>query len=288
MLAFCGTLGAWNERPDRTRAYFDGPVPGLEVTFAAVWRAFTGAECPCGLSRRPVEPADWVAAWRVAVRPVAVTPSLWIAPPAAPPDAVLGVDDRVIWIEPGEGFGTGTHPTTQALLRWLAAGPAAGIPLGGAVLDLGTGSGVLALTALACGARRATGLDLDAAALGNAAQNRALNRRERDCALVRGSIDAIAPGARFDVVLANLDGRTLPPLLSRLAAHCAVEGRVGVAGLLLSERGGVLAGARTAGLRLLEETASADPFPLPDPPDGAAAPEDVWWSGWFAPASSGV
>ena len=170
----------------------------------------------------------------------------------------------VVRIEPGLGFGTGEHATTRALLRWIHDGG----PFD-RVLDVGTGSGILALAALAGGAIAAIGLEPDGMALENAARNRDLNRA-CGLALVRGSMDALAPGARFDLVLANLDAPTLGRLLPALAGRVAVGGRLGVAGLLGADRSGILDRSREAGLLLLDER--FDPDPVPD---------GVWWSGWL-------
>ena len=140
------------------------------------------------------------------------------------------------------------------------------------MLDVGTGSGILALAALAGGARGAVGLDPDGMALENASRNRALNGARR-LALVRGSLDALAPSARFDLVLANLDAPALDRLLPALAVRVAPGGRLGVAGVLGSDRTALLERSREAGFLLLDER--FDPDPVPD---------GVWWSGWLGPA----
>lgn len=263
VLAACGTSGTWIPRPGEVRGYFRAPAPQLARRFAAAWRATTGRANPFPLRVRRVPPEDWLARWRETVRPTRVG-RLWIAPPDAVLEAAPG--ERVIRIEPGLGFGTGGHPTTRALLAWIDGGG----PFD-RVLDVGTGSGVLALTALARGARVAVGLDLDALSLGNAARNRGLNGRAASLRLVRGSLAALVGRARFDLVVANLDGPTLDRLLPQLAARLAPGGRCGVAGCLVTEREAILDRARRSGLDLRGGR---------DDPDPVAG--EGWWSGWFA------
>ena len=260
----CGTLGIWIE-PGIVRGYFR-PSEGSRRAVQAAWRAETGRSCPYEMTSRTVDPIDWRARWRAAVRPERITNRLWVAPPAAPPRAEAAPGARIVWIEPGLGFGTGGHPTTRALLAWLDRSS----PFD-RVLDVGTGSGVLALAAIALGTRAAFGLDTDPHALANAAGNRSLNGEGSRLALIRGSLDALDPGTAFDCVLANLDSDTLPGLMPGLAAHCAPGGRVGVAGALREEGERLATIGRGSGLALVESAIDPDPTG-----DGA------WWSGWFA------
>lgn len=263
VLAACGTTGSWIPEPGEVRGYFRAPARDLEHRFEAAWRETTGVPNPFPVRVGPVTPEDWLARWRAAVRPVRAG-RLWIAPPGAVVEA--GEGERVVRIEPGLGFGTGDHPTTRALLTWIdGAGPF------GRVLDVGTGSGVLALAALARGARAALGLDPDALALDNAARNRALNGRTGSFKLVRGSLDALVPAPYFDLLVANLDGPALDRLLPEMALRLAPGGRCGIAGCLKGERDWVLGRAEESRLELLDERDDPDPTA-----DGA------WWSGWFA------
>jgi ribosomal protein L11 methyltransferase len=279
--ALCGTLGAWCERAGLVRAYFvDRSAEALERDFRVAWRGAGGEPPAPAIEIRAFDEIDWLSRWRESARPVEAAPGLWIVPagtdapaaglapnagrvPAA--EAALPAGARAVVIRPGQGFGTGSHPTTRALLRWLAADPP-----GGAVLDVGTGSGVLALAALALGAPRAIGLEIDEAAIGNAAENRALNGTRR-LGLVRGSLRTLRAGVRFDRVLANLDRATLERLVPELARHVAPGGRMGIAGLLEGEEDPILALADEAGLTLVDRAVEADP-----------ATGDDWWSGWLA------
>lgn len=262
-LAACGSVGAWTVRPRLARAYFGGNVEGVEARFRAAWRESTGTEWEGPLSARRTPDRDWLRHWRESVGPVRVTPTLWIAPPGDDGGTPAGA--RVVVIQPGQGFGTGSHPTTRALLRWIEAEP------GRRVLDVGCGSGVLGIAALLLGARRAVGLDVDPDALANAAENRDRNRAADRLALVQGTLDAIAAVPVFDRVVANLDRTALAGLAAPLVARCAPGGRLGVAGLLAEERDGFLAALASLPVEVEEERTEEDD-----------AGGDAWWSAWIA------
>jgi ribosomal protein L11 methyltransferase len=247
------------------RGYFDGDsADDLEESFRAAWREIVPDLPIPDVHIREIPETDWLASFRAASRPVAVGDRLWVSPPNVAPEEGWDPGAIVVTIEPAQGFGTGTHPTTRALLRWLEAEPDFTT-----ALDVGTGSGVLALAAIALGARRAVGLENDLAALENATTNRRLNGAWA-LGLVGGSTSALRDGIRFDRVLANLNRATLEALLPELVRRVLPSGRLGVAGLLEGEEERILELIARAGWVLAERSVEADP-----------ATGDRWWSGWF-------
>jgi ribosomal protein L11 methyltransferase len=150
-------------------------------------------------------------------------------------------------LDPGMAFGTGTHPTTALCLRALSALLAA--RPGAAVLDVGTGSGLLAIAAARLGARRAVGTDDDPVALRVAAENAARNGVRLE--LLADPPEAV-PGA-FEVVVANILANTLVELAADVAAHLEPGGVALVSGILAPQEAEVRAAYRRAGLRAMPE-----------------------------------
>ena len=189
---------------------------------------------------------DWAARSQAGIEPVTVG-ALTIAPPWAADDARAAHGGGTIVIQPSMGFGTGHHQSTRLCLRLLQQSS----PGGRSVLDVGTGSGVLAIAAATLGAARVVGLDLDPDALANAHENLELNGLtgritllERDLSASTGDLDP------SDIVLANLTGGLLCRDAVTLAALVAPGGTLIASGFQAHELDEVAAAFRAAGLRL--------------------------------------
>ncbi len=164
-------------------------------------------------------------AWRPYARAVRVGPRLAVRPPWLPP---VGAEVEVV-VDPGRAFGSGAHPSTSLALAALVERLRPGLR----VLDVGCGSGVLALAALALGASEATGVDIDPAAREATAANAARNGMAARLAVT----DTI--GGCYPLVVANL---LLPDLLALAPAiTTAVEdgGTLVVSGVLATQRAAV-------------------------------------------------
>jgi ribosomal protein L11 methyltransferase len=147
----------------------------------------------------------------------------------------------------GVAFGSGEHATTSMLLReltrpreWSAA----------SVLDLGTGSGVLALAARLFGARKILATDFDPDAVRTARQNEALNFPQSLIRWQRGDVKKLRPTRRYDLVLANLFSGILCEAAPQIAASVAPGGELWLSGILAEQEKEVVTAYRRQGLRL--------------------------------------
>jgi ribosomal protein L11 methyltransferase len=246
-----------DEADGSTRLLLYAPASRAEQVARAVARA-------CGATVSVSEPApvpdtDWSEAWKAGIEAVVVSPRLRIRPSFVAPDRDFTGAELVI--DPGQAFGTGGHASTRLALEWIDAA-APGLSPGARVLDVGTGSGVLALAALRLGAARGVGFDLDPLSSAAARENALRNGLAARLDLFTGPIEALAPGARFELVVANLLRSELLPLVTALAHHTAPGGRAVVSGLLAADVepvGRALAGAglRPAGERRSEDASRA-------------------------------
>jgi len=166
---------------------------------------------------------DWVRLTQSQFAPVEVTPSFWIVPSwhDAPPAA-----QKVIRLDPGLAFGTGTHPTTRMCLRWIAAQAPTLARRWERVLDYGCGSGILAIGAALHGAHGIDAVDIDPAAVVSTRANAAANG-----VMVNAGLPDLAAGA-YPLVLANILATPLKLLAPLLGAHLAPDGDLVLAGIL--------------------------------------------------------
>ena len=166
---------------------------------------------------------DWVRLTQAQFGPCPITPEFWIVPTWSdvPPQA-----RRVIRLDPGRAFGTGTHPTTRMCLRWIAeqgGGEGAAWPR---VLDYGCGSGVLAIAAGRFGARHVAAVDIDPAAIEATRANALAN----GVAIAAGTPeDAVGP---YQLVVANILAAPLKLLAPVLSALLDADGELVLSGVL--------------------------------------------------------
>ena len=224
----------------------EAPPPGRTILVG--WFSDRGdAERAAGLlggRLREVPDQDWGEKWREGLAPISVgrvfvRPS-WVAA-GAPPGAVEVV------LDPGMAFGTGSHPTTALCLATLSELFAE--DRGASVLDVGTGSGLLAIAARKLGAREAHANDVDPVAVEVARENAVRNGVEVH---VSGAPLSSLPG-RFDVVVANILANTLVELAGEVASHLAPGGTAILSGILTPQEAVVRRAYVAAGLRPLED-----------------------------------
>lgn len=189
---------------------------------------------------------NWNEEWERTITPIAVTDRIVIAPSWHRVDPSPG--KIVLTIDPKMAFGTGYHESTRLCLRLVERF----IPAGGTVLDVGTGTGVLAIAAVRLGAASATGVDIDDWAYRNALENVKANGVQDRVQVHLGGILDIPP-AVYDMVVANIQRNVILDLLPSLIGRLAPGGTMLLAGLLAHDAEPVTAALREQGLKVEEE-----------------------------------
>jgi ribosomal protein L11 methyltransferase len=224
------------------RVYLPGGPPGRRA-LAALRRDLRAAAVPATVAARTIRDTPWQDAWRAHARPIrtgrlVVLPTWWTAPPV-PASAVIRLD-------PGMAFGSGEHPTTHLCLAAIERHLTPGMT----VVDIGTGSGILAIAAARLGARHVLAFDCDPVAVSVARKNVAANHLAGRVRVVRA--DRLA-GARVraDLVVANLTADTLPPFLRDVRLRLRPGGRFVASGFTSARAAEVARAVAAAGLRCL-------------------------------------
>jgi ribosomal protein L11 methyltransferase len=216
----------------------------IEATQRALWHIQAFGIRPVGeLLVRSVDDADWTDAWKAGYVPqrigrVVIVPS-WL-------DEPIGHDEVALRLDPGMAFGTGLHPTTRGCLTLLQAIK----PMPPVVLDVGSGSGVLALAALRLGAERAICYDTDPLAVEATLANAAANGLADRVTAQLGSLPLKPPAQRYSLVLANLVAAVLIDLAEPLAAHTAPGGTLLASGIIEERADEVAAALNRSGFAL--------------------------------------
>lgn len=224
--------------PERTlvRAYWE--LDAAETARAALPSVLSDLGCAAPPEWVSVQEEDWSEGWRQACERVVVSETLAVSPP-------WKAEDGDLIIEPGMAFGSGEHPTTLSCLRAIEACASAG----DTCLDVGTGSGVLAIAAARLG-MEAWGVDIDPESERAAHDNAALNGVEIQADLT--PLQSVS--GRFDLVVANLFAEVLVALADDLKRVCARD--LAVAGVLADRADTVV--AALAPMRLASQQIEGD------------------------------
>ncbi len=221
------------------------------------------------LSVQRVPSQDWNEAWTRSVKPLRIG-RLVIRPSWEP--VVLGPGDIEIVLDPKQAFGTGHHATTRMLLEWLQEG----IRGGEQVLDVGTGSAILAMAAVKLGAASAVGVEIDSVAVDCAREYVELNGLNDQIDIIAGTLADLPQGrwTTAELVLANLDRQTVLDLADDLVCSAPRGASIMVSGILVEQETEIVDQLSSLGLacveRREEEGWVAMKFLRPESCDGAA------------------
>jgi ribosomal protein L11 methyltransferase len=231
-------------------AYFDSAA---ERDAAAESFADLGVE----LQRLDREREDWLAHYQQSLEPLFIGERFVVAPDPT----LIPNDGRMSIVVPQEqAFGTGSHETTSLCIETLEA-----LGVGGKRgLDIGAGSGILAIAMYLLGSPKAIAFDNDVDAYAALRDNRLRNRvPDEAMPLFIGSVEALR-GGRFDVVTMNIIPEVILPLLPEVVTHLADEARLILSGILVVKRDEVVSAAAAHALTLADERQKGE-----------------WWCGVF-------
>jgi ribosomal protein L11 methyltransferase len=182
---------------------------------------------------RNVENRNWNAEWEKTIQPIRVSDRIVVAPSWNRASARPG--DIVLTIDPKMSFGTGYHETTRLMLRLMESAVRPGMSM----LDIGTGTGVLAIAGMKLGCSSAVACDTDEWSYENACENAGVNGVADRLTVILGDIEQ-TPRKLYDLVTANIQLNVILPILGEMRARCADGGLLLLSGLLLRDEDEIL------------------------------------------------
>ncbi|MEX0685656.1 MAG: 50S ribosomal protein L11 methyltransferase [Balneolales bacterium] len=236
-------FSGFEEYDDRLICYVpQNRFSDVDREYIETWLMGQREECYI-LEESLIEETNWNQTWEESIR-AQIIGDFFVKPTwsveVTPKDKIL------LEIDPKMAFGTGYHETTRLVLRFLPQY----VNEGYNILDVGTGTGILAIAALKLGAKYALGVDVDEWSYNNALENALLNGVNSQLDIRQGSLDLLSKDQQFDVVLANIDRNTLNSLASDLIHH---TGRILIlSGLMIDDEQYILNHPAFSRLELLE------------------------------------
>lgn len=191
-----------------------------------------------------VDEQDWATAWKKYYRPTKVGERIVVCPSWESYEK--SDDEIVLTLDPGMAFGTGTHDTTRLCIRLIERFVTSGVSL----LDVGTGSGILAVAALLLGAKNAVGVDIDEVAVRVAKENAEINGVSERVKFLAGDLTDKVSG-KFELVTANIVADVIIRLLPSLAEFLNEDGMFIASGIIDTREADVISALSDAGYELI-------------------------------------
>ncbi|HBY93551.1 MAG: 50S ribosomal protein L11 methyltransferase [Ardenticatenaceae bacterium] len=242
----------YEPQPLAVKAYIaadDQAGATLQALCEALWHLGMLYPIPEPTIRRLAQ-QDWADVWKAYYHRQAVGEQLVIVPAWDETGAAEG--EIVVRLDPGMAFGTGTHPSTQLCLRLLERV----LTPGARVLDVGTGSGILAIAAVQLGAGAVKAVDTDPVAIAALEENAALNELSGRIETAVGSVERFA--GPFDLILINILAEVIAQLLPEAAARLAAGGTIILSGIIDVRAPIVQAALEACGLVVVERETIKD------------------------------
>lgn len=253
--------------PTRTVTAFFPADDTLEETMSRVgiFLEKISAEYPGFIPGEPIvayiKEEDWSSNWKTHFKPVRIGKRLVVKPTWE--DYPHSPDDIILELDPGMAFGTGSHATTRLCMEVLekiffreGSYSDAGPDFPGRVLDVGTGSGILAVTAAKLGAKHITAIDIDPQAVTVATDNILMNGCENYVSVSDTPLAAVE--GEYDIVVANILAEELVKMSGELISKLRAGGFLILSGILTEKEEIVLHGFSGSGITFRETTRDAE------------------------------
>lgn len=190
-----------------------------------------------------IEEEDWSETWKQFFKPIRIGSRLVICPVWDEWDALP--TDKIIWLDPGQAFGTGDHPTTRMMLALMDESECENKE----IADIGCGSGILSVGAMLLGAKSVVGVDVEKQSVESSIENAARNGVQGEFFLGTG-YDPLPADAQYDGVVSNIISAALIKLAGQTATRVRPGGFWIVSGIIESNWPDVLEAAKRAGFSL--------------------------------------
>ncbi|MBE0645229.1 MAG: 50S ribosomal protein L11 methyltransferase [Bacteroidetes bacterium] len=223
--------------------YFEAELwPAVEVSFL---RRLEEEGLTAAYELETFDQQNWNQEWEDSIQPIKVSDRFLITPSWHPVADAEGM--TVLIIDPKMSFGTGYHATTRLMLRLMEGL----LREGDRVLDVGTGTGVLAIAAVRCGAREADGVDTDEWSYDNALENAQRNGVAEHCHFRLGSIEQA--NGEYDLILSNITKIDNLQLLPTFLHHLTSGGRIVLSGFYAQDAPDLHMALSNLGLQVISE-----------------------------------